>query len=159
MPHSFGYRARTRNKFQKGYKQKGLPSVGRYLTVFKKGDYVDIKVDPSIHKGMPYQYYHGRTGLVFNVTQTSIGVAVKKVVGNREILKRIHVRSEHLRKSRCNEDFISRVRENDAKRAEAKKRGEKLVLKRSTGQPKGSETVIPNKPIETFAPIKFVENF
>ena len=28
---------------------------------------------------MPYSYYHGRTGIVFNVTKNSIGVEVNKV--------------------------------------------------------------------------------
>lgn len=44
----------------------------------QRGDYVDIKCNPSIHKGMPFKYYHGRTGVVFNVTKTSLGVRVNK---------------------------------------------------------------------------------
>lgn len=47
----------------------------------QRGDYVDIKCNPSIHKGMPFKYYHGRTGIVFNVTKTSLGVRVNKQVG------------------------------------------------------------------------------
>lgn len=39
---------------------------------------MDIKCNPSIHKGMPFKYYHGRTGVVFNVTKTSLGVRVNK---------------------------------------------------------------------------------
>ena len=35
-----------------------------YLTTYKVGDYVDIKVDGSQHKGMPFKLYHGRTGTV-----------------------------------------------------------------------------------------------
>lgn len=27
---------------------------------------------------MPFKYYHGRTGIVFNVTKTSLGVRVNK---------------------------------------------------------------------------------
>eukprot|EP00919_Chromeraceae_sp_WS-2016_P035407 GHVR01083958.1.p1 GENE.GHVR01083958.1~~GHVR01083958.1.p1 ORF type:complete len:166 (+),score=13.20 GHVR01083958.1:22-498(+) len=158
MPNSFGYRARTRSKYSKGYRQKGIPSVGRTLVTFRKGDYVDIKVDPSIQKGMPYNYYHGRTGVVFNVTKSSLGVAVKKIVGNREILKRIHVRAEHVRKSRCNEDFLARVRENDMRRAEAKGKGLKIVCKRQPSKPVEAEMV--RAPIvEVMAPLKFVENF
>ena len=30
---------------------------------------------------MPFKYYHGRTGVVFNVTKRAIGVDVKKEVG------------------------------------------------------------------------------
>ena len=48
---------------------------------------------------MPYKYYHGRTGKVFNVNPRAIGVVVNKLHGNRIIAKRIHVRVEHLRPS------------------------------------------------------------
>eukprot|EP00405_Crypthecodinium_cohnii_P031862 CAMPEP_0206521220 /NCGR_PEP_ID=MMETSP0324_2-20121206/66204_1 /ASSEMBLY_ACC=CAM_ASM_000836 /TAXON_ID=2866 /ORGANISM="Crypthecodinium cohnii, Strain Seligo" /LENGTH=72 /DNA_ID=CAMNT_0054015045 /DNA_START=34 /DNA_END=248 /DNA_ORIENTATION=+ len=50
---SRGYRHGTRNKFAKKFRSKGKPGVSRYLTTFKRGDYVDIVVDPSIQKGMP----------------------------------------------------------------------------------------------------------
>jgi large subunit ribosomal protein L21e len=48
---------------------------------------------------MPYKFYHGRTGRVFNVNPRAIGVIVNKLVGNRILAKRIHVRVEHLRPS------------------------------------------------------------
>ena len=48
------------------------------------------------------------------VTKTSVGVEVTKVVQSRQLRKRLHVRVEHVRKSRCNEHFLKRVRENDA---------------------------------------------
>lgn len=44
-------------------------------------------------------------------------------VGNRIIPKRIHVRIEHIQPSRCREDFLRRVKENDAFKHEAHKRG------------------------------------
>jgi large subunit ribosomal protein L21e len=44
------------------------------------GDYVDIKVNPSIHKGMPFKAFHGRTGVIFNVTKRAVGVRVNKQV-------------------------------------------------------------------------------
>merc|ERR1712070_624227 len=100
----------------------GMPGLSRYLTCFKRGDIVDIKADPSIQAGMPYNFYHGRTGVVFNVTKTA--------VGNHEVIKRLHVRIEHVRKSRCNEAFIARVKENDKKKFEAKQKGEKASVKR-----------------------------
>ncbi|CAK9045166.1 unnamed protein product [Durusdinium trenchii] len=52
---------------------------------------------------MPYSFYHGRTGIVFNVNRNALGVEITKIVGNRQLRKRIHVRIEHVRKSRCNE--------------------------------------------------------
>ena len=127
---SHGYRSRTRDKFARAYKTKGHVKLSQYMIAFKRGDYVDIKTNGSQHKGMAYQYYHGRTGIVYNVTKNAVGLLIPKVIGNREIQKKVHVRVEHCRKSRCNEDFLRRVKENDKLKEDAKKRGEKVVTKR-----------------------------
>eukprot|EP00927_Polykrikos_kofoidii_P031321 TRINITY_DN2695_c0_g2_i1.p1 TRINITY_DN2695_c0_g2~~TRINITY_DN2695_c0_g2_i1.p1 ORF type:complete len:166 (+),score=20.76 TRINITY_DN2695_c0_g2_i1:62-559(+) len=157
---SKGFRHGTRNKFSKHYRTKGMPGVSRYLTIFRRGDYVDIVVDASIQKGMPYSFYHGRTGVVFNVNRNAIGVEVTKIVGNRQLRKRIHVRSEHLRKSRCNENFLKRVKENDQKKKEAKAKGEKAMCKRVPEGPKPMKIVKANEEeIEVLAPLPFVENY
>ncbi|TEB18078.1 hypothetical protein C9890_0472 [Perkinsus sp. BL_2016] len=118
-----------------------MPNLSRYLTVFKKGDYVDIIADSSIHKGMPYQFYHGRTGIIFDVTKSAVGVEVTKTLRGKQLRKRIHVRIEHVRKSRCNEAFLQRVKENDAAKQEAKKNGVKLVTKRVPVSPKEGKIV------------------
>jgi large subunit ribosomal protein L21e len=118
-----------------------MPNLSRYLTTFKKGDYVDIIADSSIHKGMPYQFYHGRTGVIFNVTKSAVGVEVTKTVRGKQLRKRIHVRIEHVRKSRCNESFLQRVKENDVAKQEAKKNGVKLVTKRLPTLPKPGKIV------------------
>merc|ERR1711976_938956 len=102
---------------------KGLPSASRYLTQFKRGDYVDI------------------------------------VVGNRQLRKKMHIRIEHLRKSRCNEAFLTRVKENDKKKREAKARGEKIVCKREPVGPKPGAVVNPEGEVEVLAPLHFVENY
>merc|ERR1719240_1756916 len=138
-----------------------MPGVSRYLAVFRRGDYVDIVVDPSIQKGMPYSFYHGRTGVVFNVNRNAIGIEVKKVVGNRQILKRMHVRAEHLRKSRCQEAFLARVKENDKKKQEAKGKGETAPkCKREPEGPKPMKIVKAKADeIEVLAPLPFIENY
>ncbi len=51
MPHSFGVRARTRDSFSKAFKTKGISPLSVFLTPFKRGDYVDIKCDPSQTSG------------------------------------------------------------------------------------------------------------
>merc|ERR1712087_950028 len=66
---SRGYRHGTRNKFSKAYRTKGMPGTSRYMATFKRGDYVDIVVDPSVQSGMPFSFYHGRSGVVFNVNR------------------------------------------------------------------------------------------
>ena len=157
MPHSFGKRARTRDKFSKAFKTKGVPGLSRYLTHFKRGDYVDIKVEASQQKGMPYHYYHGRTGVVFNVTKNAVGVECTKVVGNRQMRKRLHVRTEHVRRSRCNEDFLDRVHTNDKIKHEANMKGEKVVCRREAEGPKSGQTIKSKQTVtETFAPLEFV---
>ena len=136
MPHSFGVRARTRHMFAKKFRKHGLPSLSQYFLAVKVGDYVDIFADPSIHKGMPYKHYHGRTGIVFNVTKSAVGVRVNKFVNGRILEKRIHVRIEHIRLSKCQKEIIERVKSNEAAKKAAREGGEKVDLKRSAKKPK-----------------------
>jgi len=110
--------------FSKGFGNHGLPSMKTYLTTYRVGDFVDIKVNGAIHKGMPYRYYHGRTGRVWNVTKAAIGVLVNKQLKGRIIHKRLHVRIEHVKPSRCQEEFKNRVAEHEKVKAQAKKTGE-----------------------------------
>lgn len=137
MPHSFGHRARTRHMFSKKFRQHGLPNMSQYLMSIKVGDYVDIFANPTIHKGMPHKFYHGRTGIVFNVTKSAVGVRVNKLVNGRIIEKRIHVRIEHVRHSKCQAEILRRIKENEAAKAEARKTGEKVNLKRTPLLPAG----------------------
>ena len=59
--------------------QPADPAV-RVAPLRQVGDYVDIKVNASVHKGMPFKFYHGRTGIVWNVTKRALGVELNKVV-------------------------------------------------------------------------------
>merc|ERR1711988_908118 len=78
MPKSEGYRCCTRDMFSRPFRQNGMPNLTTYLTNYKLGDMVDIKANSAIQKGMPHKYYHGRTGVVFNVTPHAVGVIVNK---------------------------------------------------------------------------------
>jgi large subunit ribosomal protein L21e len=93
------------------------------LLTYRVGDIVDIKANASQQKGMPHKFYHGRTGVVYNVTPRAVGVIVNKVVGNRYIEKRVNIRIEHIRHSKCRQDFLNRVKENSQKTAQAKEKG------------------------------------
>ena len=138
MPHSFGYRARTRHLFRRDFRKHGAAGTSKYLAVFKIGDIVDVKGQGNIHKGMPHKYYHGKTGIVWNVTPRAVGVEMQKTVGNRKIVKRIHCRIEHVQHSNSRKDFLQRVKSNTAKQAEAKTTGKRATLKRQPKGPKGS---------------------
>ena len=61
-----------------------------------------------------------RTGIVYNVTPHAVGVIVNKVVGNRYIEKRVNIRIEHVRHSKCRQEFLDRVKKNSQIRREAK---------------------------------------
>merc|ERR1711976_870694 len=135
MPHKRGFKHGTRNKFTKPFKTNGAIRMVNYLAKHKIGDFVDVLVDSSIQKGMPHYYYHGRTGRIFNLNKASAGVIVNKRVRGRIIPKRMNIRIEHLRPSRCREEFLNRVKKNDALKQQAKKEGKKVVTKRNIAGP------------------------
>ena len=70
---------------------------------------------------MPFKFYHGRTGKVFNVNRRSLGVIFYKMVRSRYLEKRLHIKIEHVRKSNVREAFVKRIEESDLKKSEAKK--------------------------------------
>ncbi|RWW26065.1 hypothetical protein GW17_00009565, partial [Ensete ventricosum] len=80
MPAGHGLRARTRDLFSRPFRKKGYIPLTTYLRTYRIGDYVDIKVNGAVHKGMPHKFYHGRTGRVWNVTKRAIGVEINKQV-------------------------------------------------------------------------------
>ncbi|RZC83426.1 hypothetical protein C5167_046210 [Papaver somniferum] len=162
MPAGHGLRSRTRDLFSRPFRKKGYIALTTYLRTFKIGDYVDIKVNGAIHKGMPHKFYHGRTGIVWNVTKRAIGVEINKQasfsisrsVRGHILKKRIHVRIEHVQPSRCREEFKLRKVQNDKLKAEAKARGEKISTKR---QPEGPKPgfMVEGATLETVTPIPY----
>ena len=146
MPRSYGIRARTRGLFSKGFRQNGLPSLRGNLRTYRINDYVDIKVNGAVHKGMPYKIYHGKTGKVFNVNPNAIGVLVNKQVRGRIVQKRVHVRVEHINPSKCVENFKNRVRTAEK---EKRDKNPKKDRKRLPGKPL-PEKVVSGKSEVTF---------
>ncbi|KAJ3121235.1 hypothetical protein HK100_012459 [Physocladia obscura] len=156
MPHSFGLRARTRHLFSRDFRTKGQIKLSTYLINYKAGDIVDIKANGAVQKGMPHKYYHGKTGIVYNVTKSAVGVIVNKRVGGRFIEKRVNIRVEHIKHSRSREDFLKRVKANEKAKAEAKITGVQAVVKRQPVQPRPAHYVstAKNTPI-TVAPVPY----
>ncbi|KAJ2798722.1 Pyrimidine nucleotide transporter, mitochondrial [Coemansia guatemalensis] len=149
MPHSFGYRARTRHMFARDFRKHGPIHLSTYLKTYKVGDIVDIKGDGAVQKGLPHKFYHGRTGVVYNVTKSAVGVIVHKRVGNRYLEKRVNVRIEHVTHSKCRDDFLRRVKENSAKAKAARESGERVQLKRLPLQPREARLVSTKKNVPT----------
>ncbi|KAL4068910.1 ribosomal protein L21e-domain-containing protein [Scleroderma yunnanense] len=156
MPHSFGYRARTRDMFKRGFKEHGPIKISTYLINYRVGDIVDIKANAAQQKGMPHKYYHGRTGIIYNVTPHAVGVIVYKVVGNRYIEKRVNLRVEHVRHSKCRQEFLDRVKRNHEAHVAAKEKGERVSLKRVQAGPREAHivSVAGNAP-QTMAPVAY----
>eukprot|EP01070_Trichotokara_eunicae_P009177 Trichotokara_eunicae@DN6005_c0_g1_i2.p1 len=161
MPHSYGLRRGTRKLFAKKFRKHGLPTLSKTLTNYKVGDFVTLLVDSAIHKGMPYKYYHGRTGRVFTVGPRAYGVVVSKRLKGKTVWKRLYVRPEHMVASRCKEDHLRRVKDAIPKILEAKERGERYVLpKRSPIMPQEAEAIkITDTNFEDIFPEKYVENY
>ncbi|KAI5702434.1 60S ribosomal protein L21 [Diaphorina citri] len=155
MTNSKGYRRGTRDLFSRPFRRHGTIPLSVYMKVYKVGDIVDIKGHGAVQKGMPFKDYHGKTGRVFNVTQHAVGVIVNKRVRTRIIPKRINVRIEHIKHSKCREDFLKRVKENELKRKEAKEKGIKVNLKRQPAQPRPAHIVSGRTAPVMLAPIPY----
>lgn len=156
MGKSRGYRSGTRYAFSRDFKKHGTIPLSTYLKVYKVGDIVDIKANGSIQKGMPHKYYHGKTGIVYNVTKSAVGVIVHKVVGNRYLEKRVNLRIEHVKHSKCRQEFLNRVKENAAKKLAAREKGERVELKRQPVKPRDARVVsLKDNTPETITPIAY----
>merc|ERR1711872_1034623 len=136
MTNPKGYRRGTRYMFSRQFKKKGVTHLSTYMKVYKRGDIVDIKADGAIQKGMPFKFYHGKTGRVFNVTKHAVGVVVNKRVGNRIIPKKVNLRIEHVKHSNCRLDFLNRVKVNEEKKKQAKAAGQPVTCKRQPKMPR-----------------------
>ncbi len=122
MTHSYGRNAKTRRKFARGYRQHGQIPLSTYMTTYKVGDYVTIKTNGSIQKGMPHRFYHGRTGRIYDVTPRAVGIIMHRIHKGVERRKRVIVRIEHIVPSNCQAEAnrlkaINAKIEEDAKKA------------------------------------------
>ncbi len=104
---------------------------------------------------MPHKVYHGKTGVIYNVTKSAVGVIIYKRVGNRYIEKRVNVRIEHVSLSRSREEFINRVKDNAGKKQKAKTEGTHMFLKRQPLGPRLARTVDAKVGVETVVPIAY----
>jgi len=142
--------------FKRGFKEHGAVQFSKYLINYRVGDIVDIKANAAQQKGMPHKYYHGRTGIVYNVTPHAVGVIVYKIVGNRYIEKRVNLRVEHVRHSKCRQEFLDRVKSNHEAHVAAKEKGERVQLKRIPQLPREARTVsASDNAAQTIVPVPY----
>jgi large subunit ribosomal protein L21e len=89
---SKGYRSGTRRLFKKEPRERGKLKLSKLLYEYQPGSRVVVKIDSSVHKGMPHRRYHGRVGTILNKRGRSYVVSVSQGDAVREII----VRPEHL---------------------------------------------------------------
>ena len=73
-------------------REHGKLRLSKLLHEYQPGTSIVIKIDPSVHKGMPHRRYHGKVGTVLNKRGRSYVVSVSQGDAIREII----VRPEHL---------------------------------------------------------------
>jgi len=66
--------------------------LSKLLYEYQPGARVVVKIDPSVHKGMPHRRYHGKIGTVIDKRGRSYILSVTQ----GEAVKEIIVRSEHI---------------------------------------------------------------
>merc|ERR1712061_11271 len=103
-----------------------MPTVSTKLRTYKRGEYVVIKNDSAIHKGMTHRIYHGKVARVFDVRCTSVGVEVAKRSREKQIRKRLYVRAEHILPWAGRNEYLNRAAANRSMAAEAKAAGKTL---------------------------------
>ena len=152
MGRSGGKRSNTRNSFSRAFKKHGQEHSSTYIKNFKIGELVDISVNSSIQRGLPYKFYHGKTGKIFSITKFSAGVKVEKKVGNKKILKRLNIRLEHLNKSKTGVNFQEKLKTRDIMRRLVNSRKSVLTNFKELGINKMQQHIISFKEIVNINP-------
>lgn len=92
MQRSKGTRTKTRNVLKKRARARGLSPITKGLQTFGAGEKVNIVIDPSIHRGMPFSRFHGFTGVIIGARGNAYEVSVRD--GNK--IKIVIACPEHL---------------------------------------------------------------
>lgn len=90
---SKGLRSKSRHILRKSPRQRGRPPITHSLREFPEGSRVAVKINPSIHAGMPHIRFQGLTGTVLGRRGEAFRVRV--MAGNKA--KELVVRPEHLK--------------------------------------------------------------
>ncbi|UCG93851.1 MAG: 50S ribosomal protein L21e [Candidatus Aerophobus sp.] len=92
MTKSKCYRAKTRSLLKRKHRERGKTGLSKILRDYESGEKVLVKINPSVHKGMPHRRYHGKIGAIVNKKGRSYVVHVSQGRAVKEII----VRPEHL---------------------------------------------------------------
>jgi large subunit ribosomal protein L21e len=89
---SKGYRKKTRKLLKKKPRNRGKIGLSKILYEYKSGQKVVVKIEPSVHGGMPHRRYQGRIGVIASKKGRAYVVGVTQGKAIKEII----VRPEHL---------------------------------------------------------------
>jgi len=92
---SKGIMEKTRQKFRRSPRDRGLSPITRSFQTFEAGERVLILIDSSVQKGWPHHRFHGMTGTVAAKRGRAYVVDVR--FGGRT--KQAIVLPEHLRRA------------------------------------------------------------
>lgn len=81
-----GPRAKSRHIMKKSKREKGRPTVNKMMQTFNEGDMVHVKVDSSVHSGMPHRRFIGKTGIVIAKKGRCYIVNVKDMNAKKDII-------------------------------------------------------------------------
>ncbi|MBU0535995.1 MAG: 50S ribosomal protein L21e [Nanoarchaeota archaeon] len=88
-----GFRRGTRSKLRKGFRQKGKVSITRFFQEFKEGERVLLKAEPSVHGGMYFPRFHGRSGTIQGKKGRCYEVLIKDIKKDKVItIHPVHLR-------------------------------------------------------------------
>jgi len=96
MAHHNGPRKKTRYKFKKDLRKRGIMPVTSVIQHFEIGQKVHVVCEPSIQNGMPHRRFHGKTGTVLGQRGRAWVLSIND--GNME--KVIIARPQHLKAQR-----------------------------------------------------------
>ena len=87
-----GFRRKTRSLLKKKPRERGKTGLSKLLYNYTSGEKVVVKIDPSVHGGMPHRRFHGKIGVIVNKRGRSYVVSVTQGRAVKDII----VRPEHL---------------------------------------------------------------
>jgi len=90
---SKGFRRGSRKVLKKKARERGMQPLGRLLHKYTKGDKVVVKIDPSVHGGMPHHRYQGKVGTVVEQRGQAYVVEIRESTKNKDLI----IRPEHIR--------------------------------------------------------------
>jgi len=92
MGRAKGFRRKTRSLLSRKPRERGKTGLSKILHGYVVGEKVVVKIDPSVHKGMPHRRFQGKVGVIVQKKGRSYVLNVTQ----GEALKEIIVRPEHL---------------------------------------------------------------